>query len=59
MLYVCAPYAIASGILFLLGCWSAVLWDQYQVWRWQRILGYVLPVIAVILFLADAAGLTH
>ena len=59
MLYVCAPYAIASGILLLLGCWSAVLWDQYQVWHWQRVLGYVLPALAFILFLADAAGLTH
>lgn len=59
MLYVCADYLILSALLFIAGASCAVLYDSYGVWGWQKWMGRILPWIAILVFLADAIGLTH
>lgn len=59
MLTVCAPYFILSALLFVVGASCAVLYDSYGVWAWQKWMGKVLPWIAMLVFVADAIGLTH
>lgn len=59
MLYVCAEYLIISGLLFVIGASCAVLYDSYGVWNWQKWMGRILPILAFVVFLADACGFTH
>ena len=59
MLTICAPYFILSCLLFAVGGSCAVLYDCYGVWAWQKWAGRILPMLALLVFMADACGLMH
>ena len=59
MLYVCAPYFMLSCLFAAVGISCAVLYDSYGVWGWQKWMGRILPILAFVVFLADACGFTH
>ena len=59
MLYVCAEFLLLSGIIFVAGASCAILYDSYGVWAWQKWAGRILPILGIVIFMADACGLTH